>query len=58
MLNDVTETGVKTRYIKFKQNSSTTASGDSEQNETEEATGGETTVDENSAEQLFLETTV
>lgn len=58
MLNDVTETGVKTRYIKFKQNSSATASGDSEQNETEEATGGETTVDENSAEQLFLETTV
>lgn len=46
----------KTRYIKFKQNSNITESGDSEQGETleEEATGGEVAADE----QIFLETTV
>jgi hypothetical protein len=40
-------------YIKFKHNESIGESGESEQGESEEATGGET-----AAEQIFLETTV
>lgn len=48
----------KTRYIKFKHNTSVAESGDSEQGEIEEATGGEATADETVAEQIFLETTV
>lgn len=48
----------KTRYIKFKHNTSVTESGALEQGEIEEATGGETTADETVVEQIFLETTV
>lgn len=48
----------KTRYIKFKHDSSVGESAESEQGEAEEATGGETAADENAAEQIFFETTV
>lgn len=57
--DEVLEVNNKSRYIKFKHNSSIGESGESEeQGEVEEATGGETAVDENAAEQIFLETTV
>lgn len=52
------EVNNKTRYIKFKHNSSIGESADSEQGESEEATGGETASDETAVEQIFLETTV
>lgn len=48
----------KSRYIKYKQNSSVSESGDSEQVKAEEATGGEAAGDGTVVEQIFLETTV
>lgn len=55
---DEIEVNSKTRYIKFKQDSSIGESAESEQGESEEATGGETAGDENASEQIFFETTV
>jgi hypothetical protein len=58
LMDACNEVDYKTRYIKFKHNTSVAESGDSEQGEIEEATGGETTADEAVVEQIFLETTV
>ena len=56
--NDIVELIGKTRYIKLKQNLNTADIDDSEQCETEEATGGEAIGDEIVVEKFFLETTV
>lgn len=56
--SDIVELIGKTRYIRLKQNPSLVESGDSEQHETEEATGGLETADETVGEPIFLETTV